>query len=114
MQQVRHGQEEVVAGVIALLNELDPYGLEPGSPDGAPYNEYELEAHPMAGLLLRNGSISENQIDAIWQDMFDEPLSAILGAAEAERFTAGLNTLAGPVHPAADVRRAGRKKDSNE
>lgn len=32
--------------VLALLNDLDVYGLEPGMPDGAPEDECDLEASP--------------------------------------------------------------------
>ncbi len=113
MRQNRHRREEIVGGVLALLNGLDPYGLAPGSPGGAPDDEYAPEADRMAGLLLRNGSIRDSQIDSIWQDLFEEPLSSVVGAATAEQFTAGLNALVGRVHPGVDVRGAGRKRDSN-
>ena len=54
-----------IAEVVRLLNELDPYGLDPGGEGGAPADEYELEGRPMASLLLRNGGISADQVDDI-------------------------------------------------
>lgn len=41
-EAVVHG--DTVAGVLAVLSDVDPYGLEPGSPEGAPSDEYEPEA----------------------------------------------------------------------
>ena len=58
--------KDTVTSVVALLNDLDPYALEPGTVEGAPENEYEPEASPMARLLLNHGSISSNEVDAIW------------------------------------------------
>lgn len=72
----------VVAAVLQLLSELDPYGLEPGADDGAPADEYSFEASPMARLLVEHGKISDAQIDAIWMWWFNEPLSTI----DANRF----------------------------
>jgi hypothetical protein len=93
MQPSKHEWKSTVAAVIALLNNLDPYGLEPGTAEGSPHDEYEAEAHSIASLLLNTGSISTNQVDAIWQKWFQEPLSATVGAMKAERFCAGLNSL---------------------
>jgi hypothetical protein len=93
MQPSKHKWRSTLAEVIALLNDLDPYGLEPGSADGAPQDEYEAEASPIASLLLNSGSVSRSQIDAIWQDWFQEPLSEVIGAAKAERFCVSLNSL---------------------
>lgn len=85
--------EQIVQGIIGLLNELDPYGLEPGRPDGAPHDEYQSEAHPMANLLLNNGIISTHEVNTIWQDWFDEPLSEVIGVQRTEIFTTRLNLL---------------------
>lgn len=82
---------EVHSRGIGLLNDLNPYGLKPGIAAGAPQDEYEAEASPIASLLLNNGSVSRNQADAIWQDWFQEPLSQIIGAANVERFCVSLN-----------------------
>ncbi|WP_338403212.1 hypothetical protein [Arthrobacter bussei] len=82
--------------MITALNELDPYGLDPGTVDGAPHDEYEPEARPMASLLLTRGSISRAQIDAIWQDWFHEPLSDVISPDETQRFCTKLNSLHPP------------------
>ena len=95
MQPSSHPWSRTVAAVIALLNDLDPFGLEPGTAAGAPHDEYEPEAHPIATLLLKSGSVSKNQVDAIWQEWFREPLSESIGAAEAERLVLSLNSLYG-------------------
>lgn len=76
-----------------LLNELDPNGVQPGEPDGAPLDEYLSEAHLMASLLINTGSITIDQTDVIWQKAFCEPLSGIVGAIRAKQFAASLNAL---------------------
>lgn len=93
MQPNRHKWRSTLAEVIQLLNDLDPYGLEPGTTAGAPQDEYETEASPIASLLLNNGSVSRNQVDAIWQAWFQESLSEVIGDVEAERFCISLNSL---------------------
>ena len=40
--------KQVTAEVQALLSELDPYRLDPGTPDGAPADEYAPEADAIA------------------------------------------------------------------
>lgn len=97
MQSISHRWRSTVAAVLALLNHLDPYGLEPGVAGGAPEDEYEIEAHPIASLLLNSGSVSRGQVDAIWQEWFQEPLSEVIGVAKAERFCVSLNSLNDPV-----------------
>lgn len=92
-QPSSHKWRSTVAAVIALLNDLDPYGLEPGTPAGAPNDEYEPEAHRIASLLFKSGSVSSTQVDAIWQEWFQEPLSEVVGAATAERFCVSINSL---------------------
>ena len=67
MQPSRHKWRSILAEVIELLNDLDPYGLEPGTAEGAPQDEYESEASPIVSLLLNNGSVSRNEVDAIWE-----------------------------------------------
>lgn len=95
MHSSSHRWRSTVAAVIALLNDLDPCGLEPGTAAGAPHDEYEPEAHPIASLLLNSGSVSRDQVDAIWQECFQEPLSEVTGPAKAERFCVSLNSLNG-------------------
>jgi hypothetical protein len=81
----------VVAEVLALVNDLDPYGMRPGRPDGAPADEYAPEATPMASLLLNRGAIDAAQVDAIWHRWFGDPLSTVVGAQRLARFVEGLN-----------------------
>jgi hypothetical protein len=97
MQPSRDKWRSTLAGVIGLLNNLDPYSLEPGATDGAPQDEYEAEASPIASLLLNSESVSKKQIDGIWQQWFQEPLSQVVGAAEAKRFCVSLNLLVNSV-----------------
>ncbi|MCR2762055.1 hypothetical protein NQ152_00885 [Microbacterium sp. zg.B48] len=82
------------AAVLALLTDLDPYGLEPGANDGAPADEYNPEAAPMARHLIDHGRISDADVDVIWVRWFGEPLSTIDGNGFA-RFVADLNALVG-------------------
>jgi hypothetical protein len=80
-----------------LINDLDPYGLEPGTAEGAPQNEYEPEASPMARLLLNHGSVRSDEVDEIWREWFQESLSDFIGAEAMNRFCADLNSL--PISP---------------
>lgn len=95
-----HEQKSIIDSVTVLHNQLDPNGVEPGGHIAAPWDEYVSEAHSMASLLIDAGSITTDQIDAIWQKWFSEPLSAIVGAIRAEQFTAGLNSLIEPTEQA--------------
>jgi len=81
------------AAVLAVISELDPYGLAPGAPGGVPEDEYALEAGPIAELLLRDGAVSREGLDAIWQHWFGEPLSAVVGEGAAARSVDRLNGL---------------------
>lgn len=80
-------------GVLSLLSELDPWGFEPGGPDGCPDDEYSPEAGPMARILIRDGTIDIADIDAIWTTWFGEPLSRGGRDERLERFVADLNAL---------------------
>ncbi|MFI2102808.1 hypothetical protein ACH436_05915 [Isoptericola sp. NPDC019693] len=84
-----------VSGVLTLLNDADPYGLDPGTPGGAPLAEYDLEAEPIAKHLVDNGSITVEEVDVIWRHWFSESLSGpgCLGRPAAEHFVARLNEL---------------------
>ena len=85
-----------IAEVVRLLNELDPYGLDPRGEGGAPADEYELEGRPMASLLLRNGGISADQVDDIWTKWFEEPLSSVVGEERIAEFVLQLQRLIAP------------------
>ncbi|WP_244185981.1 hypothetical protein [Arthrobacter agilis] len=79
--------------MLALLNDVDPYRLQPGGAEGAPLDEYELEAGPIASLLLKNGSVQSNEVDAIWLTWFQEPLSEAIKSEAMSRFCTSLNSL---------------------
>ncbi len=85
--------KDTVKSVVAALNDLDPYGLDPGRAGGAPQNEYEPEASPIARLLLVQGSLSSDEVDAIWREWFNQPLSEVIGFEAINRFCASLNSL---------------------
>lgn len=85
--------QPILDSVFRLLNELDPYALEPGSDDGAPVDEYGPEARPIASLLVNRGLVTAADIDAIWTTWFDEPLSAVVGD-RFPLFVTQLNALA--------------------
>ncbi|WP_313815656.1 hypothetical protein [Citricoccus sp.] len=93
---MKHGTrswKQVTAGVLALLSEMDPYRLDPGTLDGAPKNEYAPEADAIARHLLSHRAINFEQVDAIWQDWFGESLSQVTGTGAAENLVVRLNQL---------------------
>lgn len=71
--------KRTVLHVRAVLDELDPYGLQPGAPDGAPRDEYDPEAERIARHLTSHGTIGADDVDAIWTHWFGEPLSGVIG-----------------------------------
>ncbi len=83
----------LVAAVLAVLSELDPYGLEPGAPGGLPADEYALEAGPIAELLRRDGVVTRDGVDAIWHHWFGESLSGVVGVDAVGRSVDRLNGL---------------------
>lgn len=68
-----------VAQVLAVLTALDPYGLEPGTPDGAPANEYDIEAVGIARILLREGAVTVYDVEGVWMRHFSESLVLRIG-----------------------------------
>lgn len=104
MRQGTRLWRRTVKDVVALLNDLDPYELEPGKPDGAPVDEYDLEAAPIALRLLRDGRIDVEQIDAIWLQWFGERLSTVIGPEPMSQLIANLNALVEPRAPSAETR----------
>ncbi|MGW9549653.1 hypothetical protein ACWG8W_01200 [Citricoccus zhacaiensis] len=83
----------MTAEAMVLLSELDPYRLDPGTPDGAPADEYAPEADAIARHLLSHRAIDLEQVDAIWHDWFGESLSQITATGAAENLVAHLNRL---------------------
>jgi len=86
---------DLVDRVLVELNALDPYGLEPGAEDGAPWDEYELEAVPMVRELIVAEGITGGRVDAIWTACFGETLSGRTDPSRFDEFLARLNA-AGP------------------
>ncbi|MBE7700394.1 hypothetical protein H9623_08760 [Oerskovia sp. Sa1BUA8] len=82
--------------MLLLLNEVDPYGLEPGLPEGAPEDEYEYEAAPIAVRLFKDGTITAAQVDAIWLRWFGETLTEALGPARVDQLVARLDRIVEP------------------
>jgi hypothetical protein len=104
MRQGTRSWRQAVKHVIALLNDLDPYGLEPGKPGGAPEDEYDLEAAPIALRLLRDGRLDVEHVDAIWLKWFGERLSAVIGPGLMSQLIANLNGLVQPRASSAETR----------
>jgi hypothetical protein len=94
--------EPISAAVLALLTDLDPYGLEPGAEGGAPADEYSPEAVSIASHLTNRGRISAADVDDIWRQWFDEPLSTIDDKL-VSTFVAELNALVEPPPEAAPL-----------
>ena len=84
----------VFAGVLAVLSDVDPYGLEPGAADGAPADEYEPEAGDLTRLLLHDGGVTRDDVDDVWQRWFSESLSLRLGVEGVDRLVERLNAVA--------------------
>ncbi|WP_206515535.1 hypothetical protein [Georgenia faecalis] len=82
--------------VLRLLNDVDPYGLAPGSPNGAPDDEYSVEAAEIAQHLTTDGAITAERVDGIWLHWFGQPLTAVIGPDATERFVVRLNGLVTP------------------
>ncbi|WP_322411007.1 hypothetical protein [Microbacterium invictum] len=98
MQSSRDSWKWLNAEVLRFLSELDPYGLTPGAPDGAPFDEYDTEAIPIASILQRDGTVTAEQIDAVWQKWFGEPLTAVVGSENVDKLIAELTSLSGRRH----------------
>ncbi|MFC4554929.1 hypothetical protein [Georgenia faecalis] len=101
MHDERETALTTTAEVLGLINQLDPYGLEPGHPDGAPDDEYEREGAEIARRLAADGAITTDAIDGIWLRWFDQPLTEVIGADATDRFVARLNALTEPTGAAA-------------
>lgn len=80
--------------VLAALDGLDAYKLEPGMPDGAPADEYEPEAGVIVRHLLHQGAVAASEVDAIWSLWFGETLTTVVGAEAMNALIVELNGLA--------------------
>jgi len=82
-----------LAGVLAVLSDVDPYGLEPGSPEGAPLDEYEMEAVDLVRILLKAGVVTVHDVEAVWMRWFSESLVLRLGPPRMAHLVDCLNAL---------------------
>lgn len=89
----REQQKDTLENVIALLNRLDPYRLKPGQAGGCPWDEYSLEAYPMASAIVNGRSVDEKLLDAIWVEWFSEPLSKVVSPPKVSQLVADLQAL---------------------
>jgi len=84
-------ERRTVAQVLAVLTALDPYGLEPGTPDGAPANEYDIEAVGIARILLREGAVTVYDVEGVWMRHFSESLVLRIGVPHMTQLVDQLN-----------------------
>jgi hypothetical protein len=92
---------QAVAQVLAVLTDVDPYGLEPGTPEGAtadgfegaPADEYELEAVDIARILLREGAVTVYDVEGVWMHWFSDSLVLHMGVARMAQLVDRLNEL---------------------
>lgn len=82
---------QAVAQVLAVLTDVDPYGLEPGAPDGAPADEYDIEADDIARILLREGAVTVREVEGIWMHRFSDSLVLHIGVARTAQLVDRLN-----------------------
>ena len=82
-----------IRAITDKLAVIDPYGLRPGADGGPPRNEYDLEARDLAEHLDREGSITSQTVDSVWQRWFQETLTARIGAEPVQRLVDYLNSL---------------------
>jgi len=84
---------QALAGVLAVLSDVDLYGLEPGSPEGAPPDEYEMEAIDLVRILLKAGAVTTQDVEAVWMRWFSESLVLRLGPPRMAQLVDRLNRL---------------------
>lgn len=92
----RWDREDLEDRVLELLTEADPMKLDPGLSAGAPADEYRVEAEAIAAILHVDGTILGDQLDDVWQEWFDEPLTPLLGQERLEALAAALSALTSP------------------
>ena len=90
--------------VLALLSEADPMQLDPGRRGGAAAEEYQPEAEAITEILRRDGVITAVQLDEVWQDWFNTPLTLLLGEARAAALAAELSAEAAELSPPPSAR----------
>jgi len=83
-----------VVQVLAVLTDVDPYGLEPGVPEGVPAGEYEPEAADIVRILFRDGAATAHDVEGVWVRWFSESLVLRLGVERTARLVDRLNDVA--------------------
>jgi hypothetical protein len=70
--------QRVFKVVRRILNYVDPEGLRPGQPEGAPLSEYEMETAPIAAFALHHLKTLKadttplaEEINRVWRKYFD-------------------------------------------
>jgi len=84
---------KTLAGVLAVLSDVDPYGFEPGSPEGAPPDECEMEAIDLVRILRKAGAVTTQDVEAVWMRWFSESLVLRLGPPRMAQLVDRLNRL---------------------
>lgn len=84
----------LLRAVLDELTAVDPYDLRPGTPEGAPVDEYGLEAKPIATLLQLHGRVTPEDLDRVWNHWFSEPLSVRIGERDTAALAARLTKAA--------------------
>jgi hypothetical protein len=91
MEAEAPARRQIVAQVLAVLTALDPYGLEPGTPDGPPATEYDIEAVGIACIFLREGAVTVDDVDGVWMCCFSESLVLRIGVTRMAQLVDQLN-----------------------
>ncbi|MBF4580236.1 hypothetical protein [Frigoribacterium sp. VKM Ac-2530] len=94
MRERTRRYRQTVAAVLTVLTAVDPYGLEPGTPEGPPADEYEPEALDLARVLLAEGAVTVRDVEDVWAHWFSESLVLRLGVDRMARLVDELNALA--------------------
>ena len=93
MRERTRRHRQTVAAVLTVLTAVDPYGLEPGTPEGPPADEYEPEAVDLARVLLVEGAVTVRDVENVWAHWFSESLVLRLGVDRTARLVDELNAL---------------------
>jgi hypothetical protein len=52
--------------VREVVNAFEPFGVEIGTPDGVPLDEWDTEARAIEGVLVNRGRIEFDDLRTIW------------------------------------------------
>ena len=85
---------QTVAQVRAVLTDVDPYGLEPGAPEGAPADEYDIEADDISRILLRDGAVTVRDVEGVWMHRFSDSLVLYIGVVRTAQLVDRIDEVA--------------------